>query len=302
MRLRRTLGGLAIVWCVSVSPPIVTRTAVAFAQPTTSGGATRPAPSLNKQDEALPLLTEPINDFATVIDAANQQALERMVRALQSATGDAISVVTVPTFAPYGSIQEYAVKLYANHGRGIGQKGKDNGLLVVVAEKEHQVWVEVGYGLEGIVTDGFAGETSRQYMVPFFRQGQYGNGLKAGVGRIITRIADERHVSLGDETPQAMAPPERARSRQSNGSGLVIFLVILAIVIFNIIRASFFGGGGGRGGWGRGGWSGWGGGVGPFGGGSWGGGFGGGGGGGGGGSWGGFGGGSSGGGGGGASW
>jgi uncharacterized protein len=294
------LAPLLLAACVSLAPPIVAQSALALAQPTTSG-ATRAPASGDKQDESLPLLTEPINDFATLIDEPNRQALDRMVRALESATGDAVVVVTVPTFAPYGSIEEYAVKLLANHGRGIGQKGKDNGVLVVLAVKERRVQIEVGYGLEGIITDGFAGETSRQYMAPYFKQGQYGAGLQAGVGRIVSRIAEDRHVTLGEGAPRPM-PPARSRNREDGNAGHLFFLyIIIAIVIFNVLRGLFFGGGG-RGGWGRGGWSGWSGGVGGFGGG-WGGGFGGGGGGGGGGgSWGGFGGGSSGGGGGGASW
>src|SRR5262249_28046073 len=150
-----------------------------------------------------------------LIDASNRQTLERMVRTLQSATGDAVVVVTVPTYEPYGSIQEYAVKLFENHGRGIGQKGKDNGLLVVLAlAPKRMVWIEVGYGLEGIITDGFAGETSRQFMLPYFRQGQYGAGLTAGVGRIVGRIAEERHVTLGDAAPQPTPPPVGTRPRE----------------------------------------------------------------------------------------
>jgi len=266
------------------------------------------APAAAAQDtSSLPLLTEPVNDFANVVDQSNQQQLDRMIRALKSATGDVIVVATVPTYEGYESIQEYAVKLFANHGRGVGDKGKDNGLLVVVSTKEHKIWIEVGYGLEGIITDGFAGETSRQYMVPYFRQGQYGAGLTAGVGRIISRIAEAKHASLGTDAPQTMAPPQQERRQQNvpwllAHPAVLVVLIIIVIAIFNAIRSAA---GGGRGRWGGGGWSGWSGGVGPFGGGNWGGGFGGGGGwggGGGGGGFGGFGGGSSGGGGGGASW
>ena len=85
-----------------------------------------------------------------------------MIRALKAATGDVVVVATVPTVEPYGDIREYAVKLFENHGRGIGEKGKDNGLLILVALKERRVWIEVGYGLEQWITDGFAGETSRE--------------------------------------------------------------------------------------------------------------------------------------------
>ena len=119
-----------------------------------------------------------------------------MIRQLKSATGDVVAVATVQTIEPYGDIREYANKLFENHGRGIGEKGKDNGLLVLVAIKEHKVWVEVGYALEQWVTDGFAGETSREVMVPAFRNNQYGAGLRAGTARIIGRIAQGRGVSI----------------------------------------------------------------------------------------------------------
>ncbi|MGK7644009.1 TPM domain-containing protein, partial [Salmonella enterica] len=64
-----------------------------------------------------------------------------------------------------------------------------------------EVWVEVGYDLEEFITDGFAGETSRQYMVPEIRRGRYGAGLLAGVSRIISRIAESRNVTLQGVRP-----------------------------------------------------------------------------------------------------
>ena len=236
-----------------------------------------------------PDLTAPVNDFAKVVDANSASAMDRMIRTLQTATGDVVVVETVPTIEPYGDIHEYAVKQFANNGKGIGQKGKNNGLLILLALKERRVWIEVGYDLEQFVTDGFAGETSRDVMTPSFRNGNYGEGLRAGAERIIGRIAQGRGVTLDG----VRVPRQAARPRASAIPGwlpIVIFIVILII--------SRLGGGGGRssGFWGRGG--GWSSGVGPFGGG-----FGGGGGGGGfGGGFGGFGGGSSGGGGGGSSW
>ena len=237
-------------------------------------------------------LAAPVNDFAKVIDADSASAIDRMSRTLQTASGDVVVVATVPTIEPYGDIREYAVKLFANNGKGIGQKGKNNGLLILLALKERRVWVEVGYDLEQWVTDGFAGDTSRTVMTPFFRNGQYGEGLSAGAERIIGRIAQGRGVTLeGVRVPRQVAP-----QRGSSIPGWLPIVIFIAILII-----SRMGGGGGRrsGFWGPGGWSS---GVGPFGGGFGGGGFGGGGGGGFGGGFGGFGGGSSGGGGGGSSW
>ena len=219
--------------------------------------------------------------------------MDRMIRTLQTATGDIVVVATVPTIEPYGDISEYAVKMFENHGKGIGRKGKDNGLLILLAVKERTVKNEVGYDLEQWVTDGFSGETRRDVMLPFFREGRYGEGLRAGTERFIGRIAQGRGVTLDG----VRVPRQSSRQPASAIPGwlpIAVFIVILIV--------SRLGGGGGRrrsGFWG-GGWSS---GIGPFGGG-FGGGFGSGGGGGGGfgGGFGGFGGGSSGGGGGSSSW
>jgi uncharacterized protein len=240
-----------------------------------------------------PILTAPVNDLANVIDSASEREMDRRIRALQAARGDVIVVATVPTFKPYGDINEYAVKMFENGGRGIGAKGKDNGLLIVVAVEDRHVKVEVGYDLEQFITDGFAGETIREAMTPQFRSGNYGAGLLAGATRIINRIAEQRWVTLAD-VPRETPPP------RSTGFGFPwwIIAIWILILLFNGRRR------GRRRTWGGGPWSGWNSGIGPFGGGGgFGGGFGGfGGGGGGGGGFGGFGGGRSGGGGASGSW
>ena len=103
--------------------------------------------------QAIPPLTEPVNDFANVIDASSRATLDRIIRSLQQGTGDVIVVATIPTYGPgYADIREYAVKMFENGGRGIGDRQKDNGLLVLVAIEERKVWIEVGYGLEGPIT------------------------------------------------------------------------------------------------------------------------------------------------------
>ena len=84
-----------------------------------------PAAAADAQD--VPDLTQPVNDFAHVIDDAHAQSMDRMIRALQSATGDIVVVATLPTYEPFGSLEQYANKLFENRGRGIGEKGKDNG-------------------------------------------------------------------------------------------------------------------------------------------------------------------------------
>jgi uncharacterized protein len=243
---------------------------------------------------APPELTAPVNDFASVIDASSERELDALVRQLQSASGDVMIVATIKTFQPEADIASYAVKMFQNQGRGIGAKGKDNGLLLLLAVDDRSVRAEVGYDLEGIVTDGFAGQVSREVMLPYFRKGDYGRGLLAGAQALAARIAEGRGVTLE-------GVPVRVRDRSDSDDGfpigLVIFLLFIGINILRSVVGALFGrprrkrrrwgsmvgpfGPGYGGGFGGGGWSG-------------GGGFGGG--------FGGFGGGRSGGGGGGASW
>ena len=174
---------------------------------------------------APPALTQPVNDFAHVIDPDSAAKMDELIRSLQRASGDVVVVTTIDTFMPYGDIREYATKMFENGGRGIGQKGKDNGLLILLAVKDRQVWVEVGYDLEEFITDGYAGELSRKVMVPEFRNGNYGAGLLAGLSRIASRIAERRNVTLEG------APPPDDNSEDEVGFGGAGFLVLIAIII-----------------------------------------------------------------------
>ncbi|MBI4263383.1 MAG: TPM domain-containing protein [Acidobacteria bacterium] len=189
--------------------------------------------------------------------------MDALVRSLQRASGDVVVVAAVDTYAPYADIREYANALFENRGRGIGQRGKDNGLLIVLAVEDRDVWVEVGYDLEEFITDGFAGETSRRYMAPEFRRGNYGAGLLAGVSRIVERVAERRNVALpGVPSPQPRVPGVEP------GAGLLVIMFV-SMLVLSAIAARL------RGGrrfhrrrrWGGGPWSGWHSGVGPFGGG-----------------------------------
>ena len=212
----------------------------------------------------IPELTQPVNDFAGVIDPASERALDSRIRSLQAATGDVVVVATIDTFQPYATIEEYATEMFENRGRGIGQGGKDNGVLVLVAVKDRRVRTEVGYDLEEFIPDGFAGETEREFMLPDFRRGDYGTGLLTGVSRLISRIAERRNVTLQD-----VPPPRAPASAPRVGSGGTLLLALF--VVFMVINAIAGRLGHGRRRYRRGRWGGigpgWHSGVGPFGGG-----------------------------------
>jgi uncharacterized protein len=243
-----------------------------------------------------PLLSGAVNDFANVIDQANRQALGDLSARLTSATGDVLVVATIKTYQPWPDIQSYAVKMFENGGRGIGHREgaeSDNGVLILLAVEDRRVRVEVGYGLEPYVTDGFAGQVSRETMAPLFRNGDYGGGLRAGAEQLAARLAQARGKTLPGVSVSAPARP------RPSGGGFPWWLLLILLYFLFIgrfrRRRRYWGGpwsgwSSGAGGFG----AGFGGGFGGFSGGSSGGGFGGG--------FGGFGGGRSGGGGGGASW
>jgi uncharacterized protein len=186
----------------------------------------------------LPPLTQPVNDFANVIDPASKARLDDLIRRLESATGDAIIVATRDSIAPFADERELAVKWYENRGRGVGDKEEDTGVLFVLLPKDRAVWIEVGYGLEGVITDGFSGSISRELMAPAFREGRYGDGLVAGVTAVAERVAKERNVSLGD---LPVAPREQRRRE----GGIPFWVIVLLFVLF-LWLSSRGGGGGGR--------------------------------------------------------
>ena len=139
--------------------------------------------------------------------------MDALIRSLEQASGDVVVVATVDTYAPYADIREYAVKMFENGGRGIGQRGRDNGLLVVLAVKERQVWVEVGYDLEQFITDGYAGETSRRV---------HGAGVPARAIRRRPaggRVAHHRGSRKAATSCSRAYPRETARSRHRCGAG-----------------------------------------------------------------------------------
>ena len=223
--------------------------------PWSASGQTTPAPP--------PALTAPVNDFAKVIDAASAAELDRIIRALQTASGDVLVVATIQTLAPYGSIEEAAVRMFEQ--AGVGTRASDNGALILVAVDDRKVRIEVGYGLEEFITDGYAGDMIRTHMLPAFREGQYGQGLVAATRTIAWRLADARGVTLDEARPA-----ERRRGNNSIAPGGVSTAVIAFLVWLVINWVNRKAGGGptgfnrrGR----RGTWSGWHGGVGGFGGG-----------------------------------
>jgi len=225
-----------------------------------------------------------VSDFASVMDPVSRDSIDAIAGELREKTGAELAVVTLHDLGG-DEIDPVAVDLYG--AWGIGKKGKDEGVLILLAAQERRVRIEVGYGLEGILPDGLCGSIIRRVMAPDLAQGRIGAGLLHGVSAVTAVIAKDRGVTITGAEPM----PEEDQGEDRNSHAFFLVALFIAIVLSSILRASSNRRGWmGRGPWGGGGFGGMFGGFGGMGGGF-------GGGGGGGGGFGGFGGGSSGGGG-----
>jgi uncharacterized protein len=147
--------------------------------------------------QTFPKATGRVNDFANVIDAATEAALDRRLDQLEQQTSSEIAVATIPSLEGV-SVEEYANRLFKEWG--VGQAKEDNGVLVLVAPTDRVMKVEVGYGLEGVLPDGLAGQVIRDDFTPRFKDGDYSGGILAGVNHLADIV--QKHQVL---TPEELA-------------------------------------------------------------------------------------------------
>lgn len=197
--------------------------------------------------------TRLVNDYAGAFTQGQWSSLEGILEELARKTGAEIAVVVLPSLDG-GEINDFATRLYEKWG--IGQKGKDNGALLLAALGDRKVRIEVGYGLEGILPDAKTGRILDEAVLPAFRQNRYAEGLTQGAVAIAGVIARNAGVSLTG------MPVVRTESRSQRGSPLLglLFLIFfipllirhpfLAILLLSGMRGGGFSGGGFGGGFG----------------------------------------------------
>jgi len=167
-----------------------------------------------------------VNDYAHVLGAADQQALERRLTEQESATGTQMVIAIFPSLEGE-SLEDYSIRL-AQQWR-IGQKQLDNGVILLVFVAERKVRLEVGYGLESVVTDAVSAQVIRESIAPRFREGRYAAGLDAAVGAVYARIRP-------GEGPRAKAAPATGGAPSLPVVG---FFAILGVIAFILLREAF---------------------------------------------------------------
>ncbi|MFA6554741.1 MAG: TPM domain-containing protein [Candidatus Paceibacterota bacterium] len=158
-----------------------------------------------------------VNDFAGVLKVDDIQLMNSQLSSLEKSFGVEIVVVTIPSLGDE-VIETYAIKLFEEWG--IGNKDRDNGLLILVAPNDRQARIEVGYGLEGTITDIQSGNIIRNVMIPAFKTGDYSSGTKGAVNAVLAILSN---------SPDAAAFSSPSNSSKSSGSKVTFELVIFLI-------------------------------------------------------------------------
>lgn len=169
----------------------------------------------------VPALRGRVNDYAGVINAEQARGLESRLTQFEAETGHQVAVLTLPTLEGE-DIEGFSIRVAESWQ--IGQKGFDNGVILIVAVKDRRLRLEVGYGLEGVLPDATAKRIISEYIVPRFRVEDYAGGITAGIEAVLSIIKNE-------------PLPESARRRnQNDGSPWQMFLMLaMTIAVLGIM-------------------------------------------------------------------
>jgi uncharacterized protein len=198
------------------------------------------------QHKRFPAYTGHVNDFANILDQQTREKLELWLTNFENMTGAQIAVVTVSSLEGR-PIEDYANELY--RAWGIGAKTgehKDKGALLLVAVQDRRTRLEVGYGLEGDLPDGLAGEIIRR-MRPGLQQGRYSEAMITGVRTLLDTLAEKWNINIAGIEDRRYAYRAPTAAPTGGGAGLLCLLIgiLLLFFIFSISKGNRRGRGGG---------------------------------------------------------
>ena len=185
--------------------------------------------------QPIPPLSSHVTDLTGTLSPSDRQALEAKLAAWEQKTTNQLAVVIVPTTKPE-TIEEYSIRLA--EAWKIGQKGKDNGAVFLVAKNDKQMRIEVGYGLEGDLTDVASRRIIGDTVAPLFSQGKFAEGINAGVDRIMAVVG-------GTDTAAPPPAPRRAKGSQGLDIGTLALIALVVVPAIGAILRSIFGNVGG---------------------------------------------------------
>jgi len=176
-------------------------------------------------DPVFPKLTGRVTDAAGVLPADMVARLDGKLKTLEDSSGTQLVVATVPDLGGY-EIEEYGYQL--GRAWGIGQKGQNNGAILIIAPAQRKLRIEVGYGLEGTLTDAVSSRIIRGTIVPRFKAGDLAGGVEAGADELIALLQlppDQQQAAVKQLSRRASSTDD------SPGWGALVWLVILVVFI-----------------------------------------------------------------------
>jgi uncharacterized protein len=182
---------------------------------------------------SLPEYSRYVNDYAGILKEDTKFKLTALIVEIETKTQSQVAILTIDTTQPL-DIVSYAVELFKKWG--IGQKGKNNGVLLLVAVKDRALRIEVGYGLEGAIPDALAKNIIEAQITPFFKKGDYDAGIIAGTAAISRLIAKEYNVEFSEWTN---LPQNISSGKEENKFFTFLFMFVMIIIITSL-RTGFF--------------------------------------------------------------
>lgn len=183
--------------------------------------------------QQFPALSGRVVDAANILSAETESDLTARLEALETQSQRQLVVATIPDLEG-DDVADYGYRL--GRAWGIGDKDRNDGVILLIAPNEQRMRIEVGYGLEPVLTDALSAEIIRNVITPRFRDGDFDGGVTAGVEAIA------RQLTLPPEEAQAIAASAAEQSEGSSGAPLALFWVFVMIVIFIIIVGNRGGG------------------------------------------------------------
>ena len=176
----------------------------------------------------VPAWTGPVNDLAQVMTAQQRQELTDYLTNLNNQTGIQMAVLTVPSLEG-DSIEDFSFRTAS--AWKLGQAKEDNGALLVVSEGDRELRIEVGYGLEGLLTDAKSGLIIRNIITPHFRNGDYGTGIVEGIKNMVGVATEDAQLISAEMTE------EEGLDGQSLVVAIIFFSSYFAILTFAITKS-----------------------------------------------------------------
>ncbi|NIA20174.1 MAG: hypothetical protein GWP07_07085 [Xanthomonadaceae bacterium] len=174
-------------------------------------------------------------DLADLVDPATEQKINGYLQELEQKTTAQMVVLTIPSLEGK-SLEDFSLHV-AHDLWKLGQKGKDNGVLLLISSGDRKYRFEIGYGLEGVLPDSFVGSLGRTYLVPFFRRGEYNKGIYAAVLAVAREIATDAGVTITGMPRLRNHPGRRSASRREPSLfSKIISLLFLIILVIMFIR------------------------------------------------------------------